>query len=110
MIQIREEKKKNVLVIYLAGKLLGGPEAQELLEKLQQLIDAGEKNVLIHLREVERMNSSGLGILISAFTSFRNNGGQLVIVAPNDSVRKLMKITKLDSVFRILDTEEEALQ
>jgi anti-sigma B factor antagonist len=110
MIQIEEKKYQDFVVLILQGKLLGGPEAQELLEKLQNMLDKGENKVIINLEGIERMNSSGLGIMISAFTSFKNNGGEIFFVKPNPMVQNLLKITKLDQVFRIFNSEDEVFK
>lgn len=110
MITIEERKFHEFTVLQLNGKLLGGPEAQVLLERLQQMIDVGHKKVLLDLAGVERMNSSGLGILISAFTTFKNNGGDLYFLRPNPTVRKLIEITKLNQVFQIYETEDDISQ
>ena len=107
--QIDKKKIESYQVFELQGKLLGGPEAQILMEEMQQLLDSGEKSVIFNLSGIERMNSSGLGVLIQVFTSFKNNGGVVKLAAAKENVRKLFEITKLDRIFEIYDSEAEAL-
>jgi len=107
--QIEKKKSDSCNLFYLQGKLLGGPEAQVLMEEIQKLLDEGEKNVILNLAGIERMNSSGLGILMSVFTSFKNNGGSVKLVEMRDNIKKLFRITKLSQIFDMYDTEAEAL-
>ena len=65
--------------------------------------------MIFNLSGIERMNSSGLGILIQVFTSFKNNGGSVKLAEAGDNVKKLFEITKLNQIFETYDTEAEAL-
>ena len=62
----------------------------------------------IDLSEVRYMNSSGIGVLITILTKFRNKGGEVVLIKPSDQIRKLLVITKLNAIFTIVESEEEA--
>ena len=73
-------EQDGVVIISLDGKIMGGPEATEINEKFNQLIDDKKLKIVIDLDKVEWMNSSGLGILIGAVSLFRNNNGQLKII------------------------------
>ena len=66
-------EKKGITILHLSGKIMGGPEATEINEKINQLIDSNHKNIIIDLVSVDWMNSSGLGILIGAVTVLKNN-------------------------------------
>jgi anti-sigma B factor antagonist len=54
------------------------------------------------------MNSSGLGVLITVLTKLRNKGGEVVLLNPSEQVKKLLLITKLNNIFNIFDSKEEA--
>lgn len=99
----------GVVVISLNGKIMGGPEATEINEKFNQLIDDQKLKIVIDLENVEWMNSSGLGILIGAVTLFKNNNGQLRIINISERIQNLLKITKLDGIFQTSDSLEEAI-
>ncbi len=98
-----------VTVLSLAGKIMGGPDAGRLNEKIHELIEAGVKKVVVDLAQVALMNSSGLGLLISALSTVRHNGGELKLACIAPRVRSLMTITKLIHVFETYDSVEGAV-
>ena len=106
-IQISEQDGK--VIIALSGKIMGGPEAGQINDKINALIDEDKKKIIIDLKEVEWMNSSGLGILIGAIQTLKNNGGQLVLIHVSDRIENLLRITKLINVFSIKPDIESAL-
>jgi len=106
---ILTEKRNEVTILHLEGDLLGGPEAVKLNEEINRLLDAGQTRLVIDLGQVERMNSSGLGIMINALSTYRQNGGQLKIAHLRDRVRNLLSTTRLDNIFEIYDTIDAAL-
>jgi len=102
-------ERNGTVIISLSGKIMGGPEAGEINNQINNLIDDGKKNIIIDLAEVEWMNSSGLGILIGAITTLKNNGGRLILVNVSERIENLLKITKLLTVFDIMKTVDEAI-
>jgi anti-sigma B factor antagonist len=102
-------EKDDIVIISLAGKIMGGPEATEINEKFNQLIDGKKLKVVIDLKEVEWMNSSGLGILIGAVSLFKNNNGQLRIINVSERIQNLLKITKLAGIFETSNSLEDAI-
>jgi anti-sigma B factor antagonist len=92
----------GITVIALIGKIMGGPEAAQINEKINSLIDEGKKNIIIDLEKVEWMNSSGLGILIGAIQTLKNNDGTLCLIHVSDRISELLRITKLINVFKIM--------
>jgi len=99
----------DIVVISLNGKIMGGPEATEINEKFNQLIDDKKLKIVIDLDNVEWMNSSGLGILIGAVSLFRKNDGQLRIINVSERIQNLLKITKLAGIFESSNSLEEAI-
>lgn len=91
--------KDGVLVFALKGKIMGGPESQEFHDELKKAVNSGQKKLVMDLGEVEWMNSSGLGLLISALTTARNAGGEMKLARATDKITSLLVITKLNSVF-----------
>lgn len=94
-------ERDGIVVISLSGKIMGGPEAGQINDKINNLIDTGKIKIIIDLKNVEWMNSSGLGILIGAITTLKNNGGRMILVNVSERIENLLKITKLISVFDI---------
>jgi anti-sigma B factor antagonist len=102
-------EQDDIVIISLTGKIMGGPEATEINEKFNQLIDDKKLKVVIDLNEVEWMNSSGLGILIGAVSLYKNNDGQLRLIHVSDRIQNLLKITKLAGIFETSNSLEEAI-
>ncbi len=101
-------EKQGLTVLELHGKIMGGPEATEINDKINQLIDESKIKIVIDLDSVEWMNSSGLGILIGAVTVLKNNDGNLCLINVSDRIKNLLKITKLNTVFDIYDNFDAA--
>lgn len=102
-------EQNDIVILSLTGKIMGGPEATEINEKFNQLIDEKKLKVVIDLLNVEWMNSSGLGILIGAATILRNNNGQLILANVSDRIQNLLKITKLSGMFQTNDSLDKAI-
>jgi anti-sigma B factor antagonist len=64
---------------------------------------------VIDITKLRYINSSGIGVLITILTKFRNKGGEVYLMKPSESVKKLLIITKLNSIFQIIESEEESL-
>ena len=106
--ELTTSEKNGITVLHLKGKIMGGPEATQINDKINQLIDSNNKKIVIDLVSVDWMNSSGLGILIGAVTVLKNSDGVLCLINVSDRIQNLLKITKLNTVFEIYDSLEEA--
>ncbi|MFN8415661.1 MAG: STAS domain-containing protein [Cytophagaceae bacterium] len=102
--------KNNVLILELQGDLIGESNGLELMELVNDKINDEIKKCAIDLSQVRYMNSSGIGVLITLLTKFRNKGGELVLISPSEQIKKLLIITKLNSIFHIADGEEDAMK
>jgi len=100
---------QNVVVIAMEGNLLGGPEGTRLHDTLRQLKQEGKHNVVADLSEAKFMSSSGLGMLISGLTTLRNVGGDLRLAGVPSKIQSLIKLTKLNTVFKEYDDVDEAV-
>jgi anti-sigma B factor antagonist len=103
-------ERYNCNLIEFKGNVMGGPDATTLNETLHQMIDKGQKNVVVDLGKVSFMNSSGLGMLIGALTTMRNAGGDLRIANATNKIESLLIVTKLITVFKHFKSVDEALQ
>lgn len=97
-------------VVMLEGSLLERHEADDLLEEVKELIEEGSTRIIIELSKLNYLNSSGLNVLLNILTKVRNASGEAVICGVNERLRTLLVITKLDAVFQIAKTCEEASQ
>ncbi|MFQ5648590.1 MAG: STAS domain-containing protein [bacterium] len=107
--KMTERESGDVVVLELSGKIMGGPDASLLNEKLHELIEAGKTKIVADLNKVDWMNSSGLGILIGGLTTMRNNGGDLKLANITDRIQSLLMITKLLTVFETFETIDKAI-
>lgn len=110
-------QRNDVTILDLSGLLsLGepyalGPECGLVLgEKVRELVDKGQKKILLNLAGVRFVDSSGVGQLTGAFTTARNRGADLKLLKPTAQVRNLLKITKLDTLLDVRDDEDNAME
>ena len=99
----------NVVVLDVAGKIMGGEETTLFHGKIHEYITQNKKNFVIDMKKVDWMNSVGLGMLISALTTVKNAGGRLVL-SDITKIESILTITRLISVFEHFDNKEEALK
>ncbi len=89
---------------------MGGPEAAEFNELVHKLVDEGKKNLVVDLADVKFMNSSGIGMLISAFTTMKNGGGLLKLANATEKINSLLVITKLITIFEHFESVDLAIK
>ncbi|MGB0917354.1 MAG: STAS domain-containing protein [Flavobacteriales bacterium] len=100
----------DVKLITLTGRLIEKSQADQLIQDFEELVGNGTNRYLMSLEGLEYVNSTGLNLLIGMFTTARNAGGELVIGGISPKVKKLMVMTKLDSIFKIYDSVAEATE
>lgn len=100
----------RILVLSMSGDLIGENNGPELLKLINDTIARGYYYSAVDLSAVRYMNSSGIGILITMLTKFRNHEGEMVLINPSENIRKLLLITKLNKIFTINQTREEAIR
>jgi len=99
----------DVTIVDLSGQMKLGEGTSILRATVKDLLGKGQKNILLNLGDISYIDSSGVGELVSAFTSVRNQGGDLKLLHLTKKVRDLLQITKLYTVFEVLDDEKAAL-
>jgi anti-sigma B factor antagonist len=100
----------NVTIVDISGRIILGEESAALRQMVCDLLSKGHKRILFNLGDVNYIDSSGLGHLVSAFTSVRKQGGELKLLNLTNKVHDLMQITKLYTIFDILDDEAAAVK
>lgn len=108
--RLSDREQDGVVILEPKGKIMGGPDASLLHDKLYEFIEQNKKRVVIDLSQVDWMNSTGLGILISGYTTLRNTDGELKLANVTDKIQSLLTITKLVTVFESYDTVDEAVE
>ncbi|MBT1706316.1 STAS domain-containing protein [Chryseosolibacter indicus] len=99
--------KDNVFFIRLLGDLIGESSGTTLLDAVNTAIQQKVLTCIIDISELRYINSSGIGVLITILTKFRNKGGEVYLMKPSENVQKLLVITKLNAIFHIVQSEEE---
>ena len=99
---------KGVVVVQVEGQLIVG-NRHELKDVVQAALERGERRLLIDFSGTGYIDSSGLGALVSISKRIREKGGELRLAGLNDDLRSLFELTKLDTLFAITETPEQAL-
>lgn len=102
-----KELTKDHLIVRLAGDLIGEDNGASLLEIASNAIQDQVLTCVIDISKLRYINSSGIGVLITILTKFRNKGGEVYLMKPSDNVQKLLVITKLNAIFQIVQSEAE---
>ncbi len=107
--KLTDREQNGVMILEPRGKIMGGPDATLLHDKLYDCIQKGKTKVVIDLSRIEWMNSTGLGILIQSYSTLRNSDGQLKLARVTEKIQSLLTITKLEPVFDAYDSVEDAI-
>ncbi len=99
----------GVTILDLSGRITLGEGSITLRDSVRDLLAKGSKKILLNLGEITYIDSSGVGELVSAFTSIKNAGGELKLLNLTKKVHDLLQITKLYTVFDIWDNEASAI-
>lgn len=100
----------GVTIVDISGRIVLGEESAALRELVSSLLSKGHKKVLLNLADVNYIDSSGLGNLVSSFTSARKQSGELKLLNLNNKVHDVMQITRLFTVFEVFDNEGAAVK
>ncbi|HZT31605.1 MAG TPA: STAS domain-containing protein [Bryobacteraceae bacterium] len=100
----------DVTVVDVAGRITLGEGSSTLRDTLREMVASNQKKILLNLGEVSYIDSSGIGELVSGFTTVTNQGGQLKLLNLTKRVKDLLQITKLYTVFDVHDDEAGAVR
>ncbi len=106
---IASREVDGVTVLDLSGRITLGEGSVQLRDAIRDLISKGSKSILLNLGDVNYIDSSGLGELVSAFTTAKNQAAALKLLKLNKKVHDLLQLTKLYTVFDIYDDEASAI-
>jgi anti-sigma B factor antagonist len=102
-------EENNIQLLKLSGELIDKNQATDLMIAINELLELGKSKLIIDLTDLKYMNSSGLNVLIQLLTKTRTKGGECVIYNVNKKVNELLIITKLNTLFKVANTKEEAI-
>jgi anti-sigma B factor antagonist len=100
----------DVAIIDLAGRITLGEGSGLVRNTIKELVNAGQKNILVNLKDVTYIDSAGLGELVGAYATVTNMAGQIKLLHPQNKVHDLLQVTKLYTVFVAFDDEAEAMR
>lgn len=110
MSKIKIEEQIGGVVVHLKGDFIGGEETDELRDTLKKLAESPKNKIIINMAKVTYLNSTALGVLISAHTTVTKKGGVIVLCNLDKAIENLFVITKLSMVFPIYATLEDAIK
>jgi len=99
----------EVTLVEVEGQLIVG-NRQELKQQVLEQLENGDRKFVIDFAKTGYIDSSGLGVLVSLSKKIREQGGELRLSSLNEDLRTLFELTKLDTLFRIADSKEQALE
>ncbi|MGP0074751.1 MAG: STAS domain-containing protein [Bryobacteraceae bacterium] len=100
----------DVTVVDATGRITLGEGASVFRDMIRDLAAKGNKKILVNLADVSYIDSSGIGEMVSSFTTVTNHGGQLKLLSLTKRVKDLLQITKLYTVFEVFEDESSAVR
>ncbi len=107
--KIKTRQVDGITIMDCSGRITLGEGSVTLRDSVRDLLAKGSKQILLNLGDVTYIDSSGIGELVSAFTTVRNQGGDLKLLNLTKKVHDLLQITKLYTVFDVKDDEASAV-
>jgi anti-sigma B factor antagonist len=107
---ITTREVSHVTIVDINGRITLGDETQRLRDTVRNLIAEGKKKIVLNLAQVDFIDSSGVGELVSSFTAVRNAGGDLKLLSLTKKVHDVLNVTKLYTVFDIKEDEFTAVK
>jgi anti-sigma B factor antagonist len=110
MVNISEHEAGSVIILNIAGKLMGSENYNALSKKVTELIEQGRVLFVLNLNEVANADSTGIGELIVCLKRVKEKGGELKLASPSQKLESLLRITNLERIFDIHPSERSALR
>jgi len=107
--KIKIKEKAGITVLRLSGEMHGGQKNLELVDIVKDLASKDKLDIVINLSRVKWISSTGLGILVSARSSLAKEGGIVKLCEPNDRILGILQVTRLNVIFDVFDSEDEAI-
>jgi len=108
-VRIKDKAAGAVTLLELSGKIMGGDDYDVFQSKVKSLVAEGKVDVLLDMSGVDWVNSTGLGILVTGYTTLRKNNGRMKICCVSRRVDDILIVSGLKKVFEVFDKREEAL-
>jgi anti-sigma B factor antagonist len=106
---IQRQSAGPVIILDLQGRITLGESSRALLRVLEEMVALGHTRLLLDVARVTHLDSSGLGSLLVGYNSLKTQGGSIGLLRPPLHIRELLELCRLTTVFKLFETEEEAL-
>ena len=106
---LKEKREGDVVVLYPKDYLMGGAETDELDKRISELVESGNKTLVINLQDTRHLNSTAIGVLIKAHSNYSKRAGAVRLCRVDKNIKNIFVITKLAMVFEVFETEEQAI-
>ena len=107
---IETRKKGDIVIVDFQGRLAVGVGDELLPALVEQLLQEGNKKILLNLSEMDYIDSNGLGELVQSLKTSKRHGASLVLLKPQDRVRKTLTLTNLLPMFSVFENEGDAIK
>jgi anti-sigma B factor antagonist len=108
-VKISRKPDGDIMILQLSGKIMGGPDHEKFHSEIKSLIAEGYVDLLLNMSKVSWINSTGLGILVTAYHTVKKNDGRLKICAVSDRIDNILNVTQLKLVFETFEECSEAI-
>lgn len=107
--KIKQRQSGDVTILDLSGKIMGGDDFDLFNGTIKQLVAEGRADILLNMGKVKWINSTGLGLMVSAYTTLVKNGGRMKICEVSERIDNILHVTQLELIFETFPREDEAL-
>ena len=108
--EILQRREGNIVILDIYGAISMGESKEKFARVMDDLLRESSTNVLVNFSDINYVDSTGLGELVGYLNKFTESNRQLKILRPHDRIKKLIQITKLDTLFEVFQDEAEALR
>ena len=109
-VKARTIKEGKIGIVEIKGSLIGDKDTDDFRATVTDLVEQGNKSLVIDLHKVNYMNSSGIGAIIAVHSSYSKNGGLVKLAGLSNNVQSLFVATKLITIFDVFDTIDQAVE
>ena len=107
--KIKKRQEGEVMVLDLSGKIMGGDDFDLFNNTIRDLVKDGYVDIVLNLKSVKWINSTGLGLMVSAYTSLVKQGGRMKVCEVSDRIDNILHVTQLELIFETFEKEADAL-
>lgn len=107
--KIKKRQEGEIMVLELSGKIMGGDDFDLFNNSIKDLVSEGFVDIVLNLKGVKWINSTGLGLMVSAYTSLVKQGGRMKVCEVSDRIDNILHVTQLELIFETFDKEADAM-